>query len=270
MVSRKLIFLTVLIISQMGAIGGERYRPRLKRASGLASASESIEGKEIIERMIHKLRGHLNISELEMTVVRPNWSRTLKMKIWDDRSRKRVFIRVLEPAKDQGISFLRLGYNLWNYMPKVEKVMKIPPSMMLQPWMGSDFTNDDLVKESSYIDDYDHKIAGKEEKEGLSILKIELTPHPNAPVVWGKVIFWVREKDDLPVREHFLDERGNVIKELNFMEFKKMDGILLPIRFEMTPMTKENQKTVLNFLSIDFDPVPPIPDSVFTEKNLKL
>src|SRR3990167_6083947 len=159
------------------------------------------DGKKIIERMIHKMRGRINVAEYEMTIVRPSWSRMVKLKAWDDRGRKRVFIRILEPPKEAGTTFLRLGYNLWNYLPKVEKVMKIPPSLMLQPWMGSDFTNDDLVKESSYIDDYDHKIVGREERDGLPVLRIELIPHPEAPVVWGKVIFWVREKDNLPLEE---------------------------------------------------------------------
>lgn len=219
--------------------------------------------------MIDKMRGHKNVSEIEMTVTRPAWTRTLKMKAWDDRSKQRVFIRIVEPAKEEGTSFLRIGYNLWNYLPKVEKTMKIPPSMMLQPWMGSDFTNDDLVKESSYIDDYDHKIIGREQRDGVPVVKIELIPHPQAPVVWGKVIYWLREKDDLPVEEQFLDEGGRLIKDLQYSEFKLMDGVLLPVVWEMKPVLKQEQKTVLRFLAIDFDPVPPIPESVFTEKNLK-
>lgn len=236
-------------------------------SSGLSQGQDN--AKIRIERMIQKMRGHKNISEIEMTVTRPAWTRTLKLKAWDDRTQKRVFIRILEPAKEEGISFLRLGYNLWNYMPKVEKVMKIPPSMMLQPWMGSDFTNDDLVKESSTIDDYDHQIVGTEQRDGLTVLKIELTPHPQAPVVWDKVIYWVREKDDLPVEEQFLDSGGKVVKDLHYSEFKVMDGVLLPVHWEMTPVLKEGQKTVIRFLTIDFDPVPPIPESVFTEQNLK-
>ena len=165
------------------------------------------DGKIVIERMTQKLRGHTNISEYEMTVQRPNWTRSVRVKIWDDRSKKKLFVRILEPAKDAGTAFLRIGYNLWNYLPSVEKVMKIPPSMMLQPWMGSDFTNDDLVKESSYVDDYDQQIVGTETRAGETVQKIELIPHPQAPVVWGKVIYWVR-KDDLPVEEQFLDEHG--------------------------------------------------------------
>jgi len=232
-------------------------------------AAETPDARDRIDRMIHKLRGHVNISDYEMTVQRPNWARTLKMKVWDDRTNSRVFVKITEPAKEAGTSFLRLGYNLWNYLPSVEKVMKIPPSMMLQAWMGSDFSNDDLVKESSYIDDYTHEISGNEDQDGLKVLKIELTPKPNAPVVWGKVIFWVRDKDDLPVREQFIDERGRVIKDLSFLDLKPMDGVVLPTRWEMTPVLKEGQKTTLLLRSVDFDPKPAVPESVFTEKNLR-
>ena len=233
------------------------------------------DGKAIIEKMINKMRGHSNISEYVMTVKRPAWTRSVKMKVWDDRARQRVFVRILEPAKDQGVSFLRIGYNLWNYLPSVEKVMKLPPSMMLQPWMGSDFTNDDLVKESSYIDDYDHVIVGEEGgEEGPILTKIELIPHPNAPVVWGKVIFWVQKGDnfpgkDLPVMQHFLDEKGKLIKVLDYKALQKVDGVLLPTLWEMTPMTQQSQSTTLRLINADFDPSPPISDSVFTEKNLR-
>ena len=221
------------------------------------------DGKQIVDRMTQKLRGHANVASYEITVYRPTWSRTIRIKAWDDRARKRFFIRILDPPKDAGISFLRIGYNLWNYLPKVEKVMKIPPSMMLQPWMGSDFTNDDLVKESSYVEDYDQRLVATELREGERVQKIELTPYPNAPVVWGKVVFWVR-MDDLPVEEQFFDEKGLLVKELRFQEFKQMDGVLTPTFWEMKAITKEGQRTTIRTLAIDFDPSPPIPDSVFT------
>lgn len=233
------------------------------------SAAPGKSARQYIETMVDRLRKDANVSEIEMTIQRPNWSRALLMNAWDERARHRVFIRILKPPKEQGTTFLRLGDNLWSYLPKVEKVLKIPPSMMLQPWMGSDFTNDDLMKESSYTDDYDHQIAGREERDGEKLVRIELTPHPNAPVVWGKVIFWLRENDSLPVQQHFLDEKGNLIKDLRFSDFKKMDGSLIPTRWEIVPVTKEGQKTILRILTIDFDPSPPIPESVFTEKNLR-
>jgi outer membrane lipoprotein-sorting protein len=219
--------------------------------------------------MTQKLRGHSNIAEYEMTVTRPAWTRSIRIKAWDDRAKESVFIRILEPPKDAGTSFLRIKYNLWNYLPKVEKVMKIPPSMMLQPWMGSDFSNDDLVKESSYVDDYEHQIIGHEVRAGVKLVQIELTPKPNAPVVWGKVIYWVREKDDLPIAQQFIDERGRLVKELTFGEFKVMDGVLHPAFWEMKNRQKVGQQTSIRILNVDFDPAPPIPESFFTEQHLR-
>lgn len=235
----------------------------------IPSLGLAADAKQIIDSMIHKMRGHMNVSEYEMTVIRPNWTRKIKMKVWDDRKRQRVFVRILEPTKEAGTSFLRLGYNLWNYLPSVEKVMKIPPSMMLQPWMGSDFTNDDLVKESSYIDDYDHQVSAEETRDGEKVLKITLTPHPKAPVVWGSVVFWVRAKDDLPVQQHFIDERGRLIKDLLFKEYKVMDGVLLSSLWEISSVLKEGHKTTLQLNAVDFDPVPAVSEEVFTEKNLR-
>lgn len=235
----------------------------------LPSPAAADEGKNIIERMIHKLRGDANIAQYEMTVHRPSWTRSIEVRVWDDRQNKRLFLRILNPPKDEGLSFLKIGYNLWNYLPRVEKVLKIPSSMMLQPWMGSDFSNDDLVKESSYVEDYTHEITGTETMAGEEVSKIELTPLPHAPVVWGKVIIWARVKDDLPVQKHFLDERGNLVKEMRFKEFKVMDGVLFPTIWEMTNVMKEGQKTTLKVLEIDFNPVPPIPDEVFTQDNLR-
>lgn len=228
---------------------------------------ENSQAKALVEQMIDRLRGHVNISLHEMTVKRPSWSRTMKLKSWDDRKNKKVFIRILEPPKDQGTAFLRIGYNLWSYLPKVEKIMKIPPSMMLQAWMGSDFTNDDLVKESSYVDDYTHKILTEEKKEGKSITQIELIPKENAPVVWGKVLIWLWKEEQLPLEQSFFDEKGKLIKSLKFSDFKKMDGVLFPCLWEMKNMTKEGESTILKTSFIDFDPSPPIPDSVFTQQH---
>lgn len=256
---KKIILTFIVLISQMAS--------QMMLSSAHAEAAP--DGKAIITKMIDKMRNRVNVSDYEMTVVRPQWTRSFKMKVWDHRQNKKVFVRILEPAKDKDIAFLRIDYNLWNYLPSVEKVMKIPPSMMLQPWMGSDFSNDDLVKESSYIDDYDHQVVGEEIQNGMKIIKVELTPHENAPVVWGKVVYWVRAQDQLPVRQQFIDENGVLIKDLTYSEFKVLDSVLLPTHWEMTPVKKEGQKTILNLLSIDFNPSPPLSDTIFTEKNLR-
>jgi negative regulator of sigma E activity len=234
----------------------------------LPSAAAANEAKATCERMIHRMRGHANVARYEMTVERPQWTRSIQIQAWDDRGKERLFLRILNPPKDQGVSFLKIGYNLWNYLPRVEKIVRIPPSMMLQPWMGSDFSNDDLIKESSYIDDYTHAIVGKETWEGEEVTQIELTPLPDAPVVWGKVVYWVRN-DDLPVQQHFLNEQGKLIKDLRFEEFKIMDGVMFPTFWIMRNVAKDGQKTTLQLLEVDFDPDPAIADSVFTQRNLR-
>lgn len=233
--------------------------------TSVASASE---GKQIIERMTEKLRGRTNTAVYEITVSRPSWKRSLKIEVSDDRKNKRLLLHIQEPPKEKGVSFLRIQENLWSYLPSVEKVIKIPPSLMLQPWMGSDFSNDDLVKESSYIDDYTHQIVGEETRQRELVKKIELLPKEHAAVVWGKIFFWVRT-DDLPVEEHFLDENGRVIKTLLFSDFQMMDGILLPTQWTMTDQTQKSRTTTLRLMMIDFDPSPPFPDSLFSQQSLR-
>ncbi|MBI1909578.1 MAG: outer membrane lipoprotein-sorting protein [Deltaproteobacteria bacterium] len=225
--------------------------------------------REIVAHTINLLRGHSNVALYEVEIVNPRWRRRLKLKAWDKRMEKKVFVRILEPAKDEGTGFLRIDYNLWMYLPSTEKVMKIPPSMMLQPWMGSDFTNDDLVKESSYIDDYDHTLEGVETKEGEALWRIRLDPKPHAPVVWGKVFFWIRKADFIPLRQAFYDERGRLIKNLEFSEVKKMGGTTLPSVWRMESVNKEGHYTTLTLKEIQFNPLEGIRDEIFTEKQLR-
>lgn len=231
--------------------------------------AEETEGKKIIEAMIQNLRDQQNVTHYEMTIQRPRWTRTVDLKVWDNRADKKVFILIESPAKERGKTFLRLDYNLWMYLPDVEKAIKIPSSMMLQPWMGSDFSNDDLVKESSYIEDYTHKIQGRESHDGVKVTKIKLLPKPHAPVVWGSVVFWVREKPYLPVRQSFYSEKEDLIKELRFTVFKKIDNRLIPTVWTMNPVKKEGEQTILRMKDIDFLPKGSIDESVFTKRNLK-
>jgi hypothetical protein len=125
-------------------------------------AEELIDGKEIIRRMDELIRGETGMGIYEMTIKDPRWERTLKLRVWETRKDKKTFIRILSPPKEKGIGTLKIGLEMWNYLPRVERTIKIPPSMMMQPWMGSDFTNDDLVKESSIVEDYIHRVIGKE------------------------------------------------------------------------------------------------------------
>ena len=234
-------------------------------AGSIATAQE-LTGREILDRVEKLLWGKTSQGLSEMTIITPRWQRTLVMRIWMDRPEK-TFVRILSPAKEAGIGSLRIKTEMWNYLPSVERIIKIPPSMMLQPWMGSDFTNDDLVKESSVIDDYTHAILGVEEIEGAPVYKVEAIPKPEAPVIWGKLIYWVRKKDLIPLKQEFYDERGELIKVMTFAEIRPMGGRTLPTRWEMRSVKKEGHVTTVILKEIVFD--RPIDPEIFALRNLQ-
>jgi outer membrane lipoprotein-sorting protein len=204
-------------------------------------------------------------SQLTMTVKTPRWERTLELVVWMERPR-RSFIRILAPAKEAGIASLRIGPEMWNYLPAIERTIKIPPSMMLQPWMGSDFSNDDLVKESSMIDDYTHRFIGKDTVGGVATDVIEAVPKPNAAVVWGRIVLRIRSGDFLPLRNEFYDERGTLIRVLTFSDIGPVGNRTIPRKWEMRPVAKPGNVTTIIMKRATFD--APIPGEVFSQRNL--
>lgn len=228
-----------------------------------STAHADLSGKDVVDKMVKALRGNSNIAEYTMTVHTPAWTRSLDLKVWDNRVSKKVFVRILGPAKDAGTTFLRINYNLWMYMPSTEKVMKIPPSMMLQAWMGSDFTNDDLVKESSYTDDYTHTI----EESGGDSYTIRMDPQPGAPVVWGKMVVKIRKADFMPIEQNYYSEKGTLMKVLHFSNYKMIDGHPYPMLWKMESVTKGDHHTTITLKSISFNNA--IPAETFTEDHLR-
>lgn len=220
------------------------------------------EALALITRMQALMRSDTNVAVYEMTVINPEWQRTIRLKSWDDRPGKQFFIRVLAPKKDEGVSYLKQGNNLWMYMPKLERDIRIPPSMMLSSWMGSDFTNDDLVKSSSVIDDYTHRLLAREGE----LLTIESIPKPDAPVVWGRLVHVVRA-DGIPLSEAFYDEHGKLVRTMVFTDVKQLGGRTIPTRWVIHPVDEPGKRTALRIESIIFD--APIAESVFTRANLK-
>ncbi len=223
-------------------------------------------GREILDRVERLLWGTTVQGDYEMTIATPRWQRTLSLRVWMDRP-KRSFVRVLSPAKEAGIGSLRIGGEMWNYLPNVERIIKIPPSMMLQPWMGSDFTNDDLVKESSILDDYTHKVLGVSAVDGESAYEVEAIPKPEAPVVWGRVVYWVRKSDFIPLKQAFYSERGELVRAMTFSDVRKLGDRTLPTRWEMRPAAKPGNVTTVRLLDAVFN--QPVDDAVFTQRNLQ-
>ena len=231
---------------------------------GLAAAQEP-SARDVVDRAERALWGTTLQAQLTMTVTTPRWTRTLELATWVERPR-RSFVRILSPAKEAGIGSLRIGAEMWNYLPTVERTIKIPPSMMLQPWMGSDFTNDDLVKESSLLDDYTHRIAGVDTVAGTPVYVVESIPNPDAAVVWGRIVARVRRADFLLSREEFYDERGTLVRVLTFSDFKPMGGRTIPTRWEMRPTAKPGNVTTIVMTRATYD--APIDAETFTQRNL--
>lgn len=221
----------------------------------------------LIQHVDELLRGKQNYAVYKMIVTTPRWERELQLEAWDDRQNHKTFIHVLAPVKDHGTKYLRIQYKLWAYLPKLERVLKIPPSMMLQSWMGSDFNNDDLVKESSIIEDYDHKLAGEENINDYLCYIVELLPKPNAPVVWGKILYWISSSELLPVKEQFFSEKGKLIKELIYSDFKTVQGRTIPTKYVMTNYLKTGHQTKLYISKIVFD--KPFDNNLFSMQNLR-
>ncbi len=221
---------------------------------------------EILNRVETLLWGDTLQGEYEMTITTPRWQRTLALRAWMERP-KRSFIRILAPAKEKGIGSLRIGTEMWTYLPNVERTIKIPPSMMLQPWMGSDFTNDDLVKSSSVIDDYTSRILREEPDGGAPAYVLELIPKPDAAVVWGKILYWVRKDDLMPLREEFYDERGALVRVMSFSGIGPMGGRIIPTKWEIRPSEKPGNSTTIVVKSSVYDRA--IDPETFTQRNLQ-
>lgn len=207
---------------------------------------------EIVRASDEKMRGQSSFTEISMQIIRPDWVRTMKMRGWtkgDDYS----LVLVLAPARDKGSSSLKRGKEMWNWVPRIERVIKIAPSMLGQSWMGSDFTNDDLINQSSIVVDYTHAILREEVFDDTLCWVIEATPLADAPVVWGKLVVWVSQCELNQRRVEFYDEFGDLINTMSSYDLKPLGGRLIPTRMEMQPADKTGQKTVLSYSAAEFD-----------------
>ena len=205
-------------------------------------------------------------SAMTMVVDHDGSTRTLAMNL-TTVGREKAIVKIRKPAKDRDSGDLRIELNLWQYLANIERIIKIPPSMMLQNWQGSDFTNDDLVRSSSLARDYTHRIVGHETVDGHKTVKIDCDPKPTAPVVWGKVVLWLREEDAVPIKEEFYTENGELIKVMNGKDIKSFGSHTIPTTMIMTSLKKSNSKTTLHYDTAVFDKA--IDGSVFTQENLR-
>lgn len=219
----------------------------------------------IVQRSEDHVRGKSSTADMVITTVRPKWTRTMEMKTWV-KGTQYAMILIKSPAKEKGTAFLKRNREVWNWLPSLERTIKLPPSMMSQSWMGTDFTNDDLVKEASAVEDYTHKLLGSGKQLDLDCYKIEMVPKADAAVVWGKVIVWIDKKDYMQLRTEFYDERGRLVNTMQGSEIKLLGGRRLPSKLTMVPANKKGHKTEIVYRDIQFD--ASISDGFFTTANM--
>lgn len=226
----------------------------------------SQDAEEIIKNADAKSRGDYAQEEMQMSIIRRDWTRTVTLKSWS-KGTDFALILIAAPAKEKGQVFLKRQKDMWNWVPSIERMIKIPPSMMMQSWMGSDFTNDDLVKESSVVKDYTHTLQGKENIDGAECWKIQLIPLPDAPVVWGKILTWIDENYNERKAEYY-DEDGTLVNTMRLSEIKKFSDREIPTHMEMIPAGEADKKTIIDILAATFN--KPIPESFFSLQNIKM
>jgi outer membrane lipoprotein-sorting protein len=230
------------------------------------SSISQVNPREILRKAEEHTRGDRSYAEVTMEIVRPRFTRTISMRSWA-MGEEYSLILITAPARDRGIAYLKRQNEIWNWMPSIDRLIKLPPSMMGQSWMGSDFTNDDLVRESSVIDDYTHKLLGQEVVEGRTCYKIEMTPKPDKPIVWGKVIVWIAEDPYIQLKTEQYDEKGKLINRIEFSDIKTFDGREVPTKMTLTPLDKSGHKTILTQHKMDFNPT--IDEDFFSIQNLQ-
>ncbi len=221
---------------------------------------------EIIEKAEEKMRGESSRGEMQMKIIRPSWERTISFETWS-KGTKFSMTLVTAPAKEEGQTFLKRENELWQYNPTIDRMIKLPPSMMSQGWMGSDFSNDDILKESSLSKDYNHSILAEETIDGTEVYKIELLPKDDAAVVWGKIIMWIGKDEFLQLKSEYYDVDDYLIKTETASDIKTMDGRVIPTHFEIIPADEEGNKTVMIIEDIEFD--IDIDNRFFSQQNMK-
>jgi outer membrane lipoprotein-sorting protein len=228
---------------------------------------QQLSATEIIRKADEKFNGEKSgYSVMTMTIVRPTWQRTVEFKSWsldDDYA----LTLITDPARDKGQSFLKRGNEMWSWNPAISRLIKLPPSMMSQGWMGSDYTNDDILKESSVVKDYTHAIEGEEDVDGRNCYRIKLTALADADVLWGYQVWWVDKQEFIVLRAELYDEDGYLVRTERGSELKVLDNRLIPTLIELVPAETEGNKTLIRIVEMKFNIA--IDESFFSQQNMK-
>ena len=226
----------------------------------------AIEIKELIQHIDELWRGDTSRSTMSMTVKTQRYERSMTMEAWS-KGKDYSLVVIRQPIKDKGIATLKVKDNIWNYLPKIDRVTKVPSSMMSGSWMGSHFTNDDLVKESTFEDDYKSSITFEGVRDGISIYEMTSVPKEDAAVVWGKVVMQIEQKSLAPHRAFYYDEEGLLIRTMTFDQPQQINKLTVPMRLTLQPEDKPDESTVIVYKEIKLD--IPIEENFFSLQNLQ-
>ncbi len=221
---------------------------------------------KLLEQMDYVLRGKSHEMTVTLDVKTKRWKRNYKIHV-RMKGIDFVFARVLEPPKTAGQGFLRIKTRLWQYLPTAERTILIPPSLMLDDFLGSDFSNDDFIKLSYFPRDYSSKILNQEKVDGFDTYHLELLPHPDAPVTYGKLELWIRKKDSAPIRWEFYNEKMERIRTLHYSQFQIFGKHEVPTVWKMENLKDKSRQTTITILEAQYD--TEIPDSIFNQKQLE-
>lgn len=234
-------------------------------ATGMATAQDAPDARQIVHDAVEHWRGLTSVTQMRMVIHRPDWERTMEMQAWT-KGQNQSLVRVLEPRKDRGNGTLTDDDSMWSFSPKVNRVIKIPSSMMGQSWMGSDFSNKDVAKADDIIDQYTHTLLSVEELDGVTVYEVESVPLEDAAVVWGREVLRITEAK-VVIDHRFYDQDGELVKALRTLEVGEMGGRTIAIRQRMSDVDTPDEWTEIEVLSVDYG--VDIPDSTFTLSNLR-
>ena len=230
-------------------------------------AQEKLSAAEIIKKADEKFQGEeSSIGEMEVIIKRPTWERTIGIKSWSKGTKYSLSL-VTSPANEKGQSFLKRENELWSWNPTIQRMIKLPPSMMSQGWMGSDYSNDDILRESSITNDYYAKLLGEEQCQGYLCHKIELIPKEGVAVVWGKIITWIAKGEYYQMKGEYYDEDDYLVRTILSSDVKLFDDRKLPAKMEIIPAEEEGNRTIIKMNNLKFN--ENIPESFFSQQNMK-
>ena len=230
-------------------------------------SGQALSATDIVRKADEKFKGEMSgYSVMTMTIVRPTWERTVEFKSWAKEDDYALTL-ITAPAREKGQSFLKRKNEMWSWNPAINRLIKLPPSMMSQGWMGSDYTNDDILRESSVVDDYTHTLEGEEQIDGRLCWKIKLTAKEDADVLWGSQVWWVDKTEFIALKGELYDEDGFLVRTETASDLKIMDGRLLPAYLELVPADNEGQKTIIRIIEMKFN--IKLEESFFSQQNMK-